>query len=105
MVHLDDGPIVLLVEPASGVELDESLRARIRSELRTQLSPRHTPDEIYSISSIPRTHTGKKLEVPVKRILEGTPADEVVSRGALQDPSAAEMVEELACNRRARLSR
>ena len=58
-----------------GVELDDDLRRRIAAALRTELSPRHVPDRIEAVPAVPRTLSGKKLEVPVKRILTGTPAD------------------------------
>ena len=69
-------------------ELDDALRGRITSALRTQLSPRHVPDTIVAVPAIPRTLTGKKLEAPVKRILRGAGADQVASKGALLDPLA-----------------
>jgi acetoacetyl-CoA synthetase len=60
----------------------------VRSRLRRDLSPRHVPDTIESVPAIPRTVSGKKLEVPVKRILLGSPPDDVASRGSLADPGA-----------------
>ncbi|MGE5275013.1 MAG: hypothetical protein ACM3QU_14785, partial [Verrucomicrobiota bacterium] len=54
------------------------------------LSPRHKPDEIVAVPAIPRTMTGKKLELPVKKILSGTPVAEVVSRDTLVDPASIE---------------
>jgi acetoacetyl-CoA synthetase len=79
-----DGPI----GPDPTRELDPDLRNRIAGELRSRLSPRHVPDEVYAVPAIPRTHTGKKLEVPVKRILLGAPPEQVASRGSLADPGA-----------------
>jgi acetoacetyl-CoA synthetase len=87
---------VLFVALAPGQKLDEGLRARIASELRSALSPRHVPDDIHAVPAIPRTHSGKKLEVPVKRILTGTPASAVASPGALADPTALDAFVELA---------
>jgi acetoacetyl-CoA synthetase len=81
---------VLFVQLAGGAELTSELVARITADLRSMLSPRHVPDELYSVPSIPRTHSGKKLEVPVKRILTGSPAASVVSEGSLADPGALE---------------
>jgi acetoacetyl-CoA synthetase len=69
--------------------------------LRTALSPRHIPDAIYQVPAIPRTLSGKKLEVPVKRILTGTPATEAASRGSLSDPDALVAFERLAAQRAA----
>ena len=79
VVHLEDpsggpGELLLFVQLAEDSELDDDLRRRITSALRTTLSPRHVPDEIHAVPAVPRTHSGKKLEVPVKRILTGTPA-------------------------------
>jgi acetoacetyl-CoA synthetase len=93
VVHLEDsdggpGELVLFVVLDDGLELDEGLRGRITAALRGALSPRHVPDEIESVPSIPRTLTAKKLELPVKRILQGVPAEEVASRQALADPAA-----------------
>jgi acetoacetyl-CoA synthetase len=76
----------LFVVPAAGVELDDELRARIRAALREELSPRHVPDEIVAAPAVPRTLTGKRLEVPVKRLLQGAPIDLVVSADAVDRP-------------------
>jgi acetoacetyl-CoA synthetase len=93
VVHLEDpdggpGDLLLFVAPAAGADIDEAVAAGLRAALRTQLSPRHVPDRIEVVASIPRTLSGKKLEVPVKRILGGTPVDEALNRGALADPSS-----------------
>lgn len=93
VVHLEDaeggpGELVLFVVPAPGTELDERLRSRIAATLRRELSPRHVPDAIEAVPSIPRTLSQKKLEVPVKRILRGARPEEVASRDSLLDPAA-----------------
>lgn len=93
VVHLEDpaggpGRLVLFVKLAEGAELDDELRRRIATDLASALSPRHIPDEVHAVGAIPRTHSGKKLEVPVKRILAGTPVGEVASPGALADPTS-----------------
>lgn len=93
VVHLEDpeggmGELLLFVVLEPGRELDPQLRADIAAELRTSLSPRHTPDLIVQMPSVPRSLTGKKLELPVKRILQGAAIDAVASRDALADPSA-----------------
>ena len=62
--------------------------ARIGAALRRDLSPRHVPDAIEAVPTVPRTLSGKKLEVPVKRILSGTPPDEAASRDSLADPTS-----------------
>ncbi len=97
VVHLDAGDrLLLFVVLRDGFALTDALRARIGSELRSALSPRHVPDEILAVPAVPRTLSGKKLEVPVKRILTGTPADEAASRGSLADPASLDPFVELA---------
>ncbi|MEO7296211.1 MAG: acetoacetate--CoA ligase [Candidatus Limnocylindria bacterium] len=99
VVHLDDGQDQLLLFVAldsSHAALDDELRARIVTELRITLSPRHAPDQIIAVPGIPRTLSGKKLEVPVKRILTGTPPDVAASRGSLADPSSLDAFIKLA---------
>jgi acetoacetyl-CoA synthetase len=94
------GDLVLFVVLADGVELDDALRARLAAELRRSLSPRHVPDEIHQVPAVPTTLSGKKLEVPVKRILGGAPVEQAAARGALANPESLAAFEELA---RARL--
>jgi acetoacetyl-CoA synthetase len=92
VVHLEDtgqmGELLLFVVLRDGVELDDELRRSIGATLRSRLSPRHTPDRIEAVAAIPKNLTGKKLEVPVKRILLGADPREVVSTGSLVDPAA-----------------
>ena len=102
VVHLDEGDdrLLLFVALTADAELDEGLRTRIVHELRTTLSPRHVPDEITAVPAIPRTLSGKKLEVPVKRILCGTPVELAASRGSLADPTSLDAFVALASSRR-----
>ena len=100
VVHLDDpaggnGELLLFVVTSPPVRLDDELIATIRRELRTALSPRHVPDRIVGVPSVPRNLTGKKLELPVKRILQGAPVADVASRDALADPAALDAFVEL----------
>jgi acetoacetyl-CoA synthetase len=81
-----EGRLILYVVPADGQDLDEDLIVRIRSELRSGLSPRHVPDEIHRVPGIPRTLSGKKLEVPVRKILLGTPLAQAADPDALANP-------------------
>jgi acetoacetyl-CoA synthetase len=81
-----DGRLVLFVQLAPGRELDDDLAGRIRAALRKQLSPRHVPDEIVSVPGVPRTLSGKKLEIPVRKILQGTPVTEAADPSALANP-------------------
>lgn len=104
IVHLDSmggdaGELVLFVVPAEGRTLDDELRAEIASSLRTRLSPRHVPDVVHEVRAIPKTLSGKKLEVPVKRILTGSEVSAVAEPSSLQDPAALAFIGELARRR------
>ena len=97
VVHLEDdeggpGELILLVATAAGCELDDDLASRIKRALRSELSPRHVPDEIAALPAVPRTLSGKKLEVPIKRMLLGMPADKAASRDSLANPEALDHV-------------
>jgi acetoacetyl-CoA synthetase len=81
-----EGQLILYLVPAEGHALDSDLIARIRSLLRSQLSPRHVPDEIHEVPGIPRTLSGKKLEVPVRKILLGMPVADAADPDALANP-------------------
>ena len=83
-----DGWMPLFVVLREGESLDDALIAEIRRRVREDCSPRHVPDEIRQIAEVPRTLSGKVLEVPVKRILMGTPADQAASRESLANPEA-----------------
>jgi acetoacetyl-CoA synthetase len=101
VIHLEDrdggpGELILFLVPAPGVTVDDTLRTRIATELRSGLSPRHVPDTVHSVTAVPRTLSGKKLEVPVKRILTGTPADKAAAKGALVNPESLDEYEVLA---------
>jgi acetoacetyl-CoA synthetase len=89
----------LFVHLAEGVALDEALRQRIRRTIREHLSPRHVPDEIVEIPGVPHTLTGKRLEVPVKRLLQGTPVEESVNPGSVDDPELLRFFARLARER------
>lgn len=95
VVHLEDpeggpGELILFVVTADGA-LPDDLRTRIVAALRSSLSPRHVPDSIRAVRGIPRSRTGKKLELPVKRILQGADPDEVASRDSLVDPTTLDL--------------
>jgi acetoacetyl-CoA synthetase len=81
-----EGRLLLYVQLAEGVELDDDVIGRIRKALRTTLSPRHVPDEINAVPGIPRTLSGKKLEVPVRKILLGTPIEKAANPDAMANP-------------------
>jgi acetoacetyl-CoA synthetase len=81
-----EGRLILYVVPAPGADLDQGLTGQIRAVLRAELSPRHVPDEIHQVPGIPRTLSGKKLEVPVRKILQGTPVADAADPDALANP-------------------
>ncbi|MDA8320170.1 MAG: acetoacetate--CoA ligase, partial [Actinomycetota bacterium] len=81
-----EGKLMLYLVLAPGRTLDEDLRGRIRSALRSALSPRHVPDEIHQVPGVPRTLSGKKLEVPVRKILTGTPVEQAADPDSLANP-------------------
>jgi acetoacetyl-CoA synthetase len=87
-----EGRLLLFLVLRPGHTLDQALTDRVRALIRAQLSPRHVPDEIHAIEEVPRTLSGKKLEVPVKRILAGVPQEQAVSEGALANPAAIRSV-------------
>ena len=80
--------MALFVQLRPGLSLDEALRQRIRQALRTGLSVRHVPDDIVQVAAVPRTITGKKLELPVKKLMLGHSPDKVVRRDALAQPES-----------------
>ena len=85
-----EGKLWLFVVPAPDRALTDDLRRGLVSTIRTRISPRHVPDEILAVRAVPRTLSGKKCEVPVKRILSGVAPELAVSRDTLADPSAVD---------------
>lgn len=79
-------PLFVVLRP--GVTLDERLKATIKEKIRKEVSPRHVPDEIYAVEQIPRTLNGKKMEVPIRRILLGHPIEKAVNRDSMSNPEA-----------------
>ena len=90
-----EGWMPLFVVLAQGVTLDDRLAGEIKRRIREQCSPRHVPNTVLQIPEVPRTLSGKVLEVPVKRILTGTPAEQAASRGSLANPAALDYFVEL----------
>ncbi|MEU7897016.1 acetoacetate--CoA ligase [Nonomuraea sp. NPDC049152] len=84
-----EGRLLLYVTMASG-EVTPELESRLKAALREELSPRHVPNEIIAVPGIPRTLSGKKLEVPVRKILLGTPVDQAANRDAMANPEVLE---------------
>jgi acetoacetyl-CoA synthetase len=85
---VDVGTMPLFVVLRQGTELDEELVSRIRARVREDCSPRHVPDEVVAVKEVPRTLSGKVLELPVKKILMGTPPEQAASRDSLANPEA-----------------
>jgi acetoacetyl-CoA synthetase len=86
----------LFVVLREGVGLDERLEAEIKRRIRTDCSPRHVPNRVYAVAEVPRTLSGKVLEVPVKKILTGTAPERAASRDSLANPEALDFFVELA---------
>ena len=97
-IHKPDGsafmPLFVVLE--EGTELDEDLTKRIKASIRENASPRHVPNEVLAVPEVPRTLNGKKLEVPVKKILSGTPPEEAASKDSLSNPNSLDRFAELA---------
>ncbi|OJY42341.1 acetoacetate--CoA ligase [Pseudonocardia sp. 73-21] len=83
----EEGALLCFLVLAPGASLEE-VEPLLRKALRSELSPRHVPDRFVVVEAVPRTLSGKKCEVPVKKILAGVAPDKAVSRGALQNPDA-----------------
>ncbi len=86
----------LFVVLRAGEELGDDLVGEIRRRIRERCSPRHVPDAVFEVAEVPRTLSGKVLEVPVKRILMGTPAEQAASRDSLANPASLDFFVELA---------
>ena len=87
-------PLFVVLRP--GVELDDALRQRLAGAIRTALSPRFVPDDIFHVTEIPRTLSGKKQELPIKKLLLGQPLDKVVNREAMANPASLTWYQEFA---------
>jgi acetoacetyl-CoA synthetase len=95
----DDSWMPLFVVLRDGAALDDDLTREIARHVRAECSPRHVPTDVYAIAEVPRTLSGKALEVPVKRILMGAPPEQAASRDSLQNPAALDWFVELAGGR------
>jgi acetoacetyl-CoA synthetase len=87
-------PLFVVLE--EGAELDDDLKGRIKQSIRENTSPRHVPNEIFAVPDIPKTLNGKKLEVPVKKILSGIPPEQAASKDSLSNPESLDRFAELA---------
>jgi acetoacetyl-CoA synthetase len=91
--------MALFVVLREGAALDDALRSAVARRIREDCSPRHVPDDVFAVAEVPRTLSGKILEVPVKRILSGTPLEQAASRDSLANPSALDWFVDLAAQR------
>ena len=92
----------LFVVLRSGLTLDEALRAKITGAIRTALSPRFVPDEVFQVEEIPRTLSGKKQELPIKKLMLGQPLEKVINREAMANPGCLDWYVRLAQDHLAR---
>ena len=90
------GKLLLFVVMRQAGSLTKDVISQINGSLRQSLSPRHVPDEIHEIASVPRTLSGKKLEIPVKRLLTGTAYEKAVSLDAMANPESMAFFQQLA---------
>jgi acetoacetyl-CoA synthetase len=104
--ELGDGDyyMPLFVVLAPGADLDDDLITRIRRNIRAEVSPRHVPDDIIAAPGVPVTITGKKLEVPVKRLLQGAPEATAVNRATVANPDVLDWYADYAARYRRRLT-
>jgi acetoacetyl-CoA synthetase len=93
--------MALFVVPRAGVSLDASLQQRLSDAIRTQLSARHVPNGVFAIPDVPRTISGKKLEVPVKKILLGQPPEKACNRASMANPGSIDWFIDFAARRAA----
>ena len=102
--ELPDGDyyMPLFVVLAASADLTDELIGRIRTAIRQQVSPRHVPDDIVEAPAVPMTMTGKKLEVPIKRLLQGTPPDKALNRATVANPQVLDWYVDFAAHYRAR---
>jgi acetoacetyl-CoA synthetase len=87
-------PLFVVLKP--GYLLDAALKSRIAQQIRTKASARHVPNEVFEVAEIPRTLTGKKMEVPVRKLLLGMPREKVASPDAMANPASFEFFVKLA---------
>ncbi|MCI0398538.1 MAG: acetoacetate--CoA ligase [Chloroflexi bacterium] len=91
--------MLLFVVPQEGVAFDDVLAQQIRWKIREDISPRHVPDEIIAVDQVPYTLSGKKMEVPVRKILLGQPVDKAANPGAMRNPAAIQFFADFAAAR------
>lgn len=94
-----DSFVPLFVMMKDGCELNEEVKKAIKQQIRSQCSPRHVPTHMYAVPDLPKTLNGKKLEIPVKKILQGKPVKKVVNIGSLNNPDSLQYFLKFAENR------
>ncbi|MEM3684878.1 MAG: hypothetical protein QXT39_04365, partial [Conexivisphaerales archaeon] len=87
-------PLFLVLRP--GLDLTDSLKEKVRQKIRVEVSPRFLPDDIFVLDDIPKTLNGKKLEIPVKKILLGEKPEDAINLGSVSNPGSLSQVEEIA---------
>jgi len=95
-------PLFVVLRP--GVPLDNAMRAKINDAIKTSLSPRFAPNDIFQVDEIPRTLSGKKQELPIKKLLLGQPIEKVVNREAMANPGSLDWFVAFAARRAAQAS-
>jgi len=78
-------PLFVVLRP--GLDLDAALRQRLQAAIRNALSPRFVPDDIFQVAEVPRTLSGKKQELPIKKLMLGQPVEKVLNRDAMANPA------------------
>jgi acetoacetyl-CoA synthetase len=96
-----DSWMPLFVVLRDGVTLDDALQQRLRDKIRSALSARHLPNAIFQVEQVPRTLTGKKMELPVKKLFLGMPVEQVANRDAMANPDSLNYYMALAAQRAA----
>ena len=88
--------MILFIVLSDSNELEEDLASDIKKKIKTDISPRHVPDEIRVVEAVPYTLSGKKMEVPVRKILLGQPPDASINKGAMRNPESIQYFIDLA---------
>jgi acetoacetyl-CoA synthetase len=91
-----DSYMPLFVVLRAGAALDEAMKAKLNNAIKTALSPRFVPNDIFAVTEIPRTLSGKKQELPIKKLLLGQPVDKVVNKDAMANPACLDWYVEFA---------
>ncbi len=96
-----DSSLIMFLVLREGASLDDALNARLAASIRSSLSPRFIPDEIHVAPGIPRTLSGKKQELPIKRLFQGRPIEKIINREAMANPEVLDWYQKAGAARRA----